>query len=1006
MTEQETILQGLRQKFPFLFVEASAEPTGPSDTDLTAGMVRFTTALALASIEQERIEDDDLLAAAAQWLARPSPGLPLGLLDLYLKRAGRKAVRLFGLELRSRELELLFVQDLRNLVARLRRSGAEAEAAQARTSLIAELGYFYLVNFKSELKKIDAQPGETPERLVLCRPPEQYLGLYPFLTPAGPTGLEICLGADADGVLVARLPSGGAERRSDPRRARALAESWLRWGDFESAREVLGGLRERGELAGEHPALLASRYLTLALRSLQRGELERAAFGAEQAVRVRPELAQGVYLLVNVYRRMGQPKRAQEILEDLAERLPELRRPLEMLGDLARQKGGLAEAARLYERAAALDPDCESLADKVQRLRARLLPARDAGAEEAPSERGGGSRIEELLEDLTQEAETGRFEPLQGREAELAQMIEILSCRQKRNVIVLGDAGVGKSALVEELARRMAAGEVPQELARKRLFMMSVATLLAGAKYRGQFEERILELLRELREVEHVLFIDHLHTLINSGLTRGGGLDASGLLKPALVRGEIQVIGSTTYDDYQNSIEKDPTLARCFQSVALSEPSLEETLDILRAMLPRLQEHHHVSYDAKAIERPLGVAVRLLHEGRLPDKAIDLLDRAGARTGLAFRANQRSDACVGEVEILEALSGMARVPVPAVEANRGTRLASMEAWLDERVIGQTGAVQAVSQVLRANEQGFKLHPERPNGVFLFMGPTGVGKTALARALADFLFSSEESLVRIDMSEYMDRINSSRLIGSAPGYVGYNDQNQLTDAVRQNPYCIMLLDEIEKADGQLLQLFLQVFDAGRLTDGRGRTVRFHHATVIMTSNVGSDLFLRDPVGYRTQAAQPCVSRAELMHQLRQRFSPEFLNRIDEIVLFDPLDEEAIMRIARLELRPVQAGLERDGRSLVLEPEALRLLAHRGYSFEFGARNLHRVLRRLVLEPLSRLSLARGWARTRTIRVRAAGEGLEVVAEDSEGAPTLAESVEVMDETASLVPATES
>jgi len=310
----------------------------------------------------------------------------------------------------------------------------------------------------------------------------------------------------------------------------------------------------------------------------------------------------------------------------------------------------------------------------------------------------------------------------------------------------------------------------------------------------------------------------------------------------------------------------------------------------------------------------------------------------------------------------------------------------------------------VARVLRANEQGFKLHPGRPNGVFLFLGPTGVGKTALARALANFLFGDEERLVRIDMSEYMDRINSSRLIGSAPGYVGYNDQNQLTDAIRQHPYSILLLDEIEKADGQLTQLFLQVFDAGRLTDGRGRTVRFQHTTVIMTSNVGSELYLRDPVGYRA-AGRGEVSRTELMHQLRQRFSPEFLNRIDEIVFFDPLQEQDMMRIARLELAAVRERLEREGRVLVLEPEALRLLAREGYSFEFGARNLGRVLRRLVLEPLSRLALAPGWAQARTLRVRVVDDQLEVAAEDGAGAPGVAEAVEAASDTSELAPALE-
>ncbi len=1001
---REGILDGLRRKFPCLFVPAPAYPAGPSDTDLVAGLVRMTAAMALASLDQEGVEDEETLGAAGQLLARPSPGLPLGFLDVYLRRAGRQAVGLFGLDLRSRELSGIFLQDLRNLLARLRRGDASAPGLEEpRGGALSDLGHFFLSNFKSDLMTLSGGGSEGEARLLLRRGEERYLGLDPFLAPGRGPELEMVVGADAEGLLVETLPAAGARREVEARRARAVAERLLSWGEFERAREVLGGLRRRGAIPSEDTTLLAARYMTLASRSLRRGELERAAFGAEQALRTRPDLAEAAYVLLGVYRRLGQPRRAEELLRALSDRRPRLRRPLECLGDLARQRGDFAEAGRLYERAAAVDPACESVLDKLQRLRARALPARGGSSEEeTPAERAG-SRIEDLLEDLTRQAEAGRFEPLQGREGELAQIIEILSCRQKKNPLVVGDAGVGKSALIEELARRMSCGEVPEHLAGKRLFMMSVATLLAGAKYRGQFEERILELLRELRDVDHILYVDHLHTLINAGLTRGGGLDTSGLLKPALVRGEIQVIGSTTYDDYQNNIEKDPTLSRCFQLVQLNEPGLGETLEILFATLGRLQEHHGVTYDTTAIERTLATAGRVLHEGRLPDKAIDLLDRAGARVALALRARRRADGRVGEEDILEAMSGMSRVPLAALSVARGQALSRMEEGLRERVVGQDAAVDSVSRVLRANEQGFKLHPGRPNGVFLFLGPTGVGKTALARAMARFLFGDEERLVRIDMSEYMDRINSSRLIGSAPGYVGYNDQNQLTDSIRQHPYSLLLLDEIEKADSQLIQLFLQVFDAGRLTDGRGRTVRFHHTTVVMTSNVGSELFLRDPVGYRAASTRSAVSRADLMHQLRQRFSPEFLNRIDEIVFFDPLREDDIMRIARLELVAVRDALERDGRALVIEPEAQRLLAREGYSFEFGARNLNRVLRRLVLEPLSRLALSPGWAQARTVRVRVHEGAVQVTAEDEAGSATGIEAVEAADEAAALAPA---
>jgi ATP-dependent Clp protease ATP-binding subunit ClpC len=625
-----------------------------------------------------------------------------------------------------------------------------------------------------------------------------------------------------------------------------------------------------------------------------------------------------------------------------------------------------------------MDPLLEK---KAERARARSSKRLAEEAEAESPER----HMQEFLLDMTAEAEAGRYHPVIGREREMEELLEVLCCRNKNNPLLLGDSGVGKTALVEDLALRMVQGRVPERLLGRRLFQLNVANLLAGAKYRGQFEERMLELLAELRGESCLVFLDNIQTLVGSGLTRGGSMDTASLLRPALLRGDIQAVGATSFEEFHNGIEREPSFARCFQPIKLEEADLETTGKILLDAKGRFESFHGVRFEEAGLLATVETVKRCLRDGRLPDTALDVMDLAAARVALAVAEGERADPLVREEDLLGAISHRSGVPLERLSEPQRDSLVAVESLLGRRVVGQEPALCQIAPVVRSTRQGIKLQPSRPNGVFLFVGPSGVGKTEMAKALAEFLFGDEEKLIRIDMSEYVERINATRLIGAAPGYVGYNDPNQLTDRLRRDPYSVVLLDEIEKADSQTLNLFLQVFDAGRLTDGRGRTVSFSHATVVMTSNVGTELYGRPRAGYhegRPAGEGAAVSESALMREVRRRFPPEFLNRIDEIVFFEPLGHEAICRIARLQLAPLLSSLAERGKELVVSDEALDRLAEEGYSFEFGARNLGRIIRKRVLDPLALVALSPGWEATRRIELHR--EGDELVFRLGEGA----------------------
>ncbi len=573
--------------------------------------------------------------------------------------------------------------------------------------------------------------------------------------------------------------------------------------------------------------------------------------------------------------------------------------------------------------------------------------------------------LDEFGRDLTAMAREGRVDPVIGRDSEIEQTVEVLSRRGKNNPVLIGEAGVGKTAIVEGIAERIVADDVPQTLAGKRVVQLEMSAVVAGTRYRGDFEERLRRIIDEISEhaEQLIVFIDELHTVVGAGSGAEGGMDAGNMLKPALARGELHIIGATTLDEYRKSIEKDAALARRFQPILVPEPTIDDALAILRGLRDRYEAHHQVRYTDDALDAAVELSDRYITDRYLPDKAIDLIDQAGARVRLRIktpgkelrdlerRAEElhrdkdqavaseqyehasrlrdqidevqrqvkeltKEETAVPEVtvnDIAEVISRATGVPVQQLTEEEKERLLRLERFLHERVIGQDEAVEAVAEAIRRSRAGLG-DPQRPVGSFLFLGPTGVGKTELARTLADALFGSEDRLIRLDMSEFQERHTVSRLVGAPPGYVGYEEAGQLTEAVRRRPYSIVLLDEIEKAHADVFNILLQVLDDGRLTDGQGRTVDFKNTILIMTSNLGSDLVTRrgTTLGFTGDAAssdsgQEQALQEQLMRRLRESFRPEFLNRIDEIIIFRELDQEELRQITRLMLEETRRKL---------------------------------------------------------------------------------------------------
>ena len=579
--------------------------------------------------------------------------------------------------------------------------------------------------------------------------------------------------------------------------------------------------------------------------------------------------------------------------------------------------------------------------------------------------KGGNSVLERLGRDLTKLASQKQLPPLIGREKEMRLLIQTLMLKDRNNPILIGDSGVGKTTIVAGLAQRIVDGKVTPELRGKRLIELSASSLVAGTKYRGEFEERLLKVLEEAESSgDIILFIDEMHLLIGTGRAADGSIDAAGILKPALAGGRLRCIGATTPQEYR-TIEKDAAMERRLRPIMIEEPSTEEALAILTGMRELYEQHHHVTITKETLHAAVHLSVQYLPNLRLPDKACSVLDEAcsQARVYMAEDESESFDEddddelveqpVITPSMIAEVVSHRTGIPVLAPGREERDRLLNLEALLKMRVIGQDEAVNRVAQAIQVARAGLKPH-NRPAGVFLFLGPTGVGKTELARALAAEVFGSDEHLIRVDMSEYMEKHAVSRMIGAPPGYIGHDQEGQLTGKLRRRPHCVVLLDEVEKAHPEVFDLFLQVFDAGRLTDAQGHTVDAQHAIWIMTSNVGTDMLGRSmPSGFRAnvKATGEEMQRERLMERLRQTFRPEFLNRVDEVVIFQPLGQEQARAITRLQMNELGARLLEQGLTLNADDSAIDLLCKEGFSQTQGARPLRRVIEKLLTVPLS-------------------------------------------------------
>ena len=686
------------------------------------------------------------------------------------------------------------------------------------------------------------------------------------------------------------------------------------------------------------------------------------------------------------------------------------------------------------------DADCEKIRNEVIRMLSgpggrRQGAGAGAGSGSGPGEGKKSSKLlDQFGRNLTKLAAEGKLDPVVGRETEIERIMQILSRRTKNNPVLIGEPGVGKTAVVEGLAQRITNSDVPELLKNKQIYTLDLAALVAGSKYRGEFEERLKKVMKEITQRgDIILFIDELHNLVGAGAAEGA-IDAASILKPALARGELQTIGATTLDEYRKYLERDSALERRFQQIRVEEPTIDQSVEILKGLRDRYEQHHKVQITDEALQAAADLASRYISDRFLPDKAIDLIDEAASRMRIksmtsppanrefeeeiestrrekeaaienqefekaaALRDEERKLAgkkreleeewesgesverpAIGEEEIADIVSMWTGIPVFKLTEAETQKLMRMEEELHKRVIGQHPAVEVISKAIRRSRAGLK-DPKRPTGSFIFLGPSGVGKTELARTLAEFLFGDDEAMIRIDMSEYMEKHAVSRLVGSPPGYIGYDEGGQLTEAVRRKPYSVLLLDEIEKAHPDVFNILLQILEDGRLTDAQGRTVDFRHAIVIMTSNIGAAEIARNtPLGFAVSDDETGITyddmKNRIMGELKKVFRPEFLNRIDDVIVFHKLQKEEIRQIVELLLVRIRESMAERELQLELTDPAKDLLVDKGWDPAMGARPLRRAIQRYIEDPLADFVLREQLMPGATVVVNPAAEGSE-------------------------------
>jgi ATP-dependent Clp protease ATP-binding subunit ClpC len=652
-------------------------------------------------------------------------------------------------------------------------------------------------------------------------------------------------------------------------------------------------------------------------------------------------------------------------------------------------------------------------------------PPQQQQQEQAAKSTSKTPAIDAYGRNLNKLARDNKLDPVIGRKNEIERVVQVLSRRTKNSPVLLGEAGIGKTAIVEGLAQQIVAGDVPEILREKTIVVLDLAMMIAGTKYRGQFEERIKAVMEELkRNGRIILFIDEIHTLVGAGAAEGA-IDAANILKPALARGEIQCIGATTLDEYRKNIEKDAALERRFQTIMVLPPSVDETILILKGLRDKYEAHHRVKYSDVSLEAAAKLSDRYISGRFLPDKAVDIIDEAGSgarlkamvtpddikqmeveierlrqekesfikrqdfekaagmrdqerevrdrmekRRGEWMTSRDDASLTIGEEEIARVVSQWTGVPLVRLEEKESERLLKMEEHLDKEVIGQEEPISAIARAVRRSRAGIK-NPRRPIGSFIFLGPTGVGKTLLAKALSEFMFGDQSALIQIDMSEYMDKYNVSRLVGAPPGYVGYEEGGQLTEKVRRRPYSVVLLDEIEKAHTDVFNILLQVLEEGRLTDSLGRSVDFRNTVIIMTSNIGVDMLKKQgSLGFATRSEDETYEKMKekLLTDVKRHFKPEFLNRIDDIIVFKSLTKEHLYKIIQLEITEVSQRLKDRDITIELSPEAIDLLIEKGFDPVFGARPLKRTIQRFLEDPLSESLISGAFKDGSRIQVR--------------------------------------